>query len=206
MTITRIKPLRENQYSLYVDGEFATKVTDDILFFHKLSEGMDVDAALLNQVVAEARAHFGKERAMYILSYRDHSKAELMRKLQQKTGDPELAQYAADEMEKMGYVDDVRYAQRLAEQLFENKLYGRKRVLQELLQKGIDRETAQDAVDSVETDELENAQMLLERKYSARDLADEKGRRRVINGMLRYGYDFSDIKALLNEYIDEDED
>ena len=104
-------------------------------------------------------------------------------------------------MEELGLVDDEQYARRLAQELFERRKFGARRVRQELQQKGIDAGLISVVLEefSPETDEtVEKIRDIVERKYpAARE--DEKVRRRAVAALQRYGYKLDDIFAVLRE-------
>ena len=88
-----------------------------------------------------------------------------------------------------------------AQELFERRRFGVRRVKQELQQKGIDAGIVSMVLEefSPETEEtVEKIRETIERKYpAARE--DEKIRRRAIAALQRYGYKLDDIFAVINE-------
>ena len=84
----------------------------------------------------------GMAYALRLLGVRDYSGGEMRRKLLAKgLGAPE-AEEAVGALRSRGLIDDGRYARRLASYYTGEKLWGPRRVLQKLLEKGIDRELA----------------------------------------------------------------
>ena len=68
-----------------------------------------------------------------------------------------------------------------------------------LIEKGIDKETAQSVLDEFEIDPVEQLTELIGRKYADK-LEDEKDRRRTVAALQRLGYSWPDIKAALMEF------
>ena len=90
-----------------------------------------------------------------------------------------------ERVRQLGYLDDSRYAKALVNELSARKGMSERGILQELLRRGVDRETAEEALEETELDECDKIEMLLNGKYRNR-LADEKGRRQVFNfGILK---------------------
>lgn len=81
-----------------------------------------------------------------------------------------------------------------------SKHWGPRRRTQELYKRGITTES------TGEGDEREHIRYHLEHKYRRKNLADPDERRRVSAGLARLGFDFEDIRAVLNEYTTEVED
>ena len=74
----------------------------------------------------------------------------------------------------------------------------RRAAMLEMSRKGIDKETAEAALDEVDVDHRENIRYIIEKKY--RDIGDEKIKRRAVAALQRLGYGWDDIRAVLNEY------
>ena len=105
----------------------------------------------------------------------------------------------------MGYVNDERYAHTLAQELYERRGMGKKRIEQELRQRGISRETASECAEELDGDDVERIKNLLETKFAGK-FFDEKGRRRTFNALTRLGYGHSDIRSAMRSVDEEYED
>ena len=103
-------------------------------------------------------------------------------------------------MAELGLVNDEAYAQRLAEELFRRKGYSPARIEQELIARGVARETAYEAARAIEGDPLERLAALLESKYAPSYKGTERDRRRVVNALQRLGYSFFDIRRAMEEH------
>ena len=68
------------------------------------------------------------------------------------------------------------------------------------MKKGIDKHLAEEIVSELESDPVQQIQALLETKYS-RNLEDEKGIQRTINGLRSMGFSWYDIKDAMSGYI-----
>ncbi len=156
-----------------------------------------------------ARAHLldGIRKCVDILSRKDYSKQELLRKLCDK-GVPEDAAWGAiNYMADQGYQDDARYAKRLAE-LAANS-YGRRRVEQMLYTHGIDRETIRQVTDEVFEDETAEADKLdgiLGKMAREKDLRTPEHRNKLYAKLSRLGYTSSAISAAISRYEENRKD
>ena len=104
-------------------------------------------------------------------------------------------------------IDDEKFAQSYAQELYRRKNFAPKRIETELKVRGIDSEIAKNAVNSLDKDDLNRIILLLNSKY-ANKLSDEKAVNRTINALIRMGYDYYDIKkaiALVKKDIDSEE-
>ncbi len=165
-------------------------------------DGMSVDGVDLDELKDKICKRRAYNKAVDLLSRRDHSKKELTDKLVAK-GHGEYACYAAEKLERYGYLDDRRFASLFANELIRLKSYGKRRVEQELYRKGIDREIISDVLSECDFP-TENLTVLIERKY-LKYLSDEKGINKTVNALLRLGYSYSQIKDAIKELINREE-
>ena len=139
--------------------------------------------------------------ALYLLDYRDHSYKELYDKLRRNYS-PDICEAVMEKMIEIGVIDDRKYAERYARYLFEVKRAGKYKARAEMLKKGIDKEIVDEFLEEYEEDTQERLKELVEKKY-ARYLTDEKGVQKVFNALVRYGYNYSDVREVIKEFMDE---
>ena len=85
MEITAIEPRRKRLSQLYLDGEAAVKVDTETLLKAGWKPGMEISDEDLHQLLQESEARRAKEKALYLLEYRSHSKKELADKISRTT-------------------------------------------------------------------------------------------------------------------------
>ena len=198
MLITAIEPRWKSLRALYLDGEFAVNVDAQTLLGSRFQVGTEITNEELHELLLASDANRAKEKALYLIAHRDHSKKELVDKIR-RTASQEAAEEAANRMEEIGLIDDRDYARRYASELFQRKCYARKRVEYELIQKGIDPDFIEELLEELEPEPVEQLTALIERKY-LRALEDEKGRRRTVAALQRLGYRWEDIRRALKDY------
>ena len=204
MIISEVRALKNGRFGLFAGETFLFSLDADTYASCGIHAGDELDVGALEKLRAEAETQKAREKALLLLSYRDHSKEELRRKLL-RSADGEAADAAADRMEELGLIDDAAYARRLAEELLQVRHYGRQRAVFEMLKKGIDRETVLGAVDAFDGDPPARALKLLQKKYP-RGIADEAARRRASAMLQRCGYTWEDIRQALNNYGMDEQD
>lgn len=189
---------KANKIHISVNGEYRFTVDADFWFSCGFLSGDEIDEEQLEELAGRVAVRRCYNRALNILSRRDHSRKELYVKLARADG-AAAAENATQRVVALGLIDDERYARNLARELAERKGYSRRAVVCELIHRGIDREAAQTAADEITLDEGDKIRVLLEGKYSRR-LNDEKGRRQVFNALLRLGYGYSEIRSAMRDY------
>ncbi len=199
-----VKPGKAQKIHIYIDGEYRMTVDSNFWYsekWHKLNSVDEEELAELESSVNSRRAFLN---GMNLLSRRAHSKKEIVIKLSQKYP-KEAAQSAADKLEELMLIDDGKFAQLYAEELYERKKYSPKRIENELKLKGISSEIANETVKSLDKDDFNRIILLLNSKYRNK-LSDEKNIKRTINALMRMGYSYSDIRKALKEVADTDND
>ncbi len=202
MVITNIVPKRKKLSAVYIDGEFALKIDTETLISSPYSIGSEITDEQLKELLDESGEKRAKEKALWLLSTRDHSKRELETKIR-KTSDSESAKKAVERMEELGLVDDEKFARRYAEELINVKHLSIRGAKYKLTEKGIDKELAEGILEELNPDPREHIEILIERKYK-RYLKDEKGRRKTVAALQRMGYSWSDIKSVMSNYFEDE--
>ena len=201
MKITAIKPRRRFFSALFLDGEFAVNIDTETLMKSGFRQGSDITDEELHALIQSSEQRRANEKALYLLEHRSHSKKELVDKIR-RTASREAAEAAADRMEELGLVDDEDYARRYATELLHRKGYAASRTVYELVQKGIDKEFAEELVEELAPDPQEKIRQVIERKYPGCG-TDEKITRRAMAALQRLGYRYDDIRRAMRDYVDE---
>lgn len=198
--ILTYKKGKGDKIHLLIDGEYFTTV--DEMYFDSLylKDGQEIDAEMLCELKGVTDVRRAYNYTASLLSRRDHSYAELLRKLSAK-GFKDGAVEALMKLQQQGYIDDERFAQMYVRELISFKKYGKRRIEQELYKKGIDRDIIKETLDNTEFSEERLADII--RKKYIRYLSDEKGVRKTVNALLRLGYSYGDIRDALTEINNE---
>ncbi len=181
---------------IYLNAEFIAE--------YSLKSGVKIPEEALEEIVYQNDFKRAKERAFYLLEYRDHSFKELKDKLLRNYS-KEIAFEITEKMVELGFVDDVKYAKKYARQLFEVKKIGKFKAKFELQKKGIDKDIIENILEEYSNESDERIDALIEKKY-ARYLCDEKGYRKVYNALLRQGYSYDEVSRALKKIKNEVED
>ena len=135
-----------------------------------------------------------KGRALRLLSQREHSRAELQRKLAPHVQEGDDLQAVLDDLEAKDFISEARVVEstlhRRAGQM------GAARIRQELQAKGLAAETVQDAETGLQASEFDRAQALWQRKFGAPP-ADLRERARQVRFLSSRGFSGDVIHGLL---------
>ncbi|MCI6824921.1 MAG: recombination regulator RecX [Ruminococcus bromii] len=201
MLITAIEPRRKAMSALYLDGEYVMNLDTRTLIENRFDVGKDIDDEDLHEIIRLSNERRAKEKALWLISYRDHSKKELADKIK-RTCDEESADKAVERMEELGLVNDESYALHYAQKLIFTKHMSKNAVVYELARKGIDKELAAEILDEIEVDSSEQIRIIIDKKY--KNISDGKIRRRAVAALQRLGYRWDEIKGVIEEYAEDD--
>lgn len=129
------------------------------------------------------------ELAVGHLGKRDRTASEVRRHLAARDIGTNAAEAAVAELERMGYLDDARYARAFAEDRRALDGWGPERIERRLLELGVDREHVAAAIGERDGEaELEAALEML--RHRCRDVpSNERERERALGMLVRKGYD-----------------
>jgi regulatory protein len=133
-----------------------------------------------------------KARALRHLARREHSRAELSRKLAPRAESPEALEQLLDALAAKKQLSDERYAELRAHQL--SRKYGAARIRLDLKAKGV----SQEIVERVGGEgEVERAASILQRKYRT-SAASREERARRMRFLQQRGFSHDTIRKLLS--------
>lgn len=136
--------------------------------------------------------------AIRLLASRDHSVAELTRKLVKRDHGEEAIQSALEELLELNYVNEQRYVATYVEQRIDRG-YGQQAISSRLRERGIDQSLIREALDNLSVDWSELAQSVIQQRFGADEIldTDRKIEARISRFLLHRGFTGSDsLKAL----------
>lgn len=196
--IIKTEVTKMGRISVFADDEYVMSVDLDIWYSLDYTDGCEIDDNELDEIKTLVNSRLAYAQALRFLTLRAHSADELYKKLLKKHS-PSCARFAVDKCRELNFIDDEDFAVRFANELAQKKKYGEARIRQELHLKGIDSEITDNVINNLNIDYTVSIIDVIEKKYSG-CLNDEKGRRRMIAGLTRLGFSYSDIKSALADY------
>lgn len=200
--LTQIKETKKGRLALFLDGEFVFSLDEETFARANLHEGDDLESWQVEDLRKQSDTRRALDKAMDYLSLRDHASGELYQKLCRKFDAPSAA-YAVARAGELGLLDDAGFARRRAAELL-RKRKSRREILTDLATKGIDRDTAAEAVEALyeceeegEDPELATARALVQRHYAAKLAAGKRDQ--VAAALARRGFSHTIIREALAE-------
>ena len=161
-----------------------------------LTSGMEIPESAWKQVELEEEYRKAKERALYLLDYKDYSYMDLYKKLEQNYSEDTCFR-VLDKLSQMDCINDRRYAANLARHYCEVKKFGRYRAFQEMRRKGLTDGVINDALDEYDEGEFDRLVEVIQKKIPSY-INKENGITKLKNYLIRQGYSYSQIKEALS--------
>ena len=133
-----------------------------------------------------------------ILERRRNTEKELINKLMRAGFFPETAAAVCAWAKEYGFLNDKEYAKAFASDCIRYKSYGKKRIRQALLYKGIDAVTADAVLDEFDFHEADKLSELLPKKLG--NNFEPKNIAKTIRYFAAKGYAYDDIKRAIAAY------
>jgi regulatory protein len=133
-----------------------------------------------------------KQRAYRLLSMRPHSEKELEKKLREKGFPAVVIKEALEKLRDLKYLNDASFATQWARNLAVNKLWGNRKIIASLQEKGVSSQLIDGAIASVRLEISEEAAIaVLVRKKAAKKkpaAIDIKEKQRIFQSLMLRGF------------------
>lgn len=157
-----------NRYNCFLDNDERISITDDLIFKFQLSSGKDLSDEEIIRLKAEADRAFTREKALELLSMREHGSGELRTKLLQKGYDKNIISEVIDYLKEKNYLNDERFAELYGEELIQRKQFGPMKVREKLYQRGISTSVIQHILAEYDREtQVENCIFHFQKKHKA---------------------------------------
>ncbi len=157
----------------------------------------------MNSVKPAARAGLGlslKGRALRYLAAREHSRAELERKLRPHEETPGQLAQLLDELQAKDFISEARVVESVINRRAAR--FGAARIKYELLNKGLGAEAVADAVNRLKNSELERARDIWRRKFGE-PAPDAVGRAKQMRFLAARGFGGDVIRRVVSQADEE---
>jgi regulatory protein len=202
ITSVELQKRQKHRYNVFINEEYAFAVHEDVLMKYRLFKGQSIDAATLEEVLLDEERQDAYVRAIRWLGSRQRTEREIRVYLQRKEYEEGVIDHCVKRLEAQRYVDDARFSQALAQERLKLQGKGKQWIRQELLHKGVDKGTVQEAVASIDPEDETAAAVLIAKKRwkslaNAEDLV--AARRKLYSYLARRGYSAAAVQSAVRE-------
>lgn len=206
MKITKIEK-RKRLYLLELDDSEKLYITEDTIVRFMLSKGMKITEQELKEIQDYAQFSYGKNLALYHLSFKQRTAKEVKDYLTQHDIQPEIISQVLDNLKKDNWINDRKYANSFIQS---NLLTGDKGAFvlkKKLSQKGISSTIIEEELNRFDFTQLTDkvAEKLLKKhqgKLPSKALQDK-----ILQSLINKGFSYSQAKTAYQHLeIEEDQE
>lgn len=212
--ITLVEPQKKNprRFNIFLDGQFAFGADEDLVVDYRLLPGKELTTSDVERLLFEAEVGKLAERMYGLLNIRLRSEKEIrdylkrlsfIRKIKDKEEISEQAiELLINKLKQKGLINDKEFAKAWWESRSKKK--GARVIIQELYQKGIDKEIIEEvasAEDLVSSEEQTAKKLLGKKIKSWENLPTLEFRKKAYEFLLRRGFSYSLVKGVVEGFV-----
>ncbi len=206
MMVTRIEEVTKSRSRIVLEEEISFVLYKGELRKFHIFEGGEITQESYDTIMGELLPKRAKLRAMNLLKNREYTVKQLRDKLLQSGYPEKIAEEALHYVGSFHYTDDLRYAVAFISD--HERTRSRRRMEQDLMAKGIDRDVIDKAWREWEErggsqDEQAMIDALLQKKHFVPEEADRKEKQRMYGFLVRKGFSGEQARkaVLADSYI-----
>lgn len=203
--ITDIQTQREHpsHQKLFLDGEPFGIIRSDLIEKFGLRIGLEIEAEAIERILAADEAMRAKNYALRLLREEIYSKSGIEQQLEREGFEAQAVQTAIVELIHSGHIRDRKYAENWVNRRQKSNPRGKTLLKHELVEKGIDLETAEQVV--AEVDAEDEARLALEvaqkRAKHYKRLPIQVAKRRLHAYLARRGFESGMIRQIIEQVL-----
>lgn len=202
VTSIEFQQKNKDRINLYVDGKYLISMYAEMVYKYNISLDSEIDREKLTEIIKADDYEKAKNKALNYISRLERSEKKVREKLEDEF-DQEIIERVIEFLKKYSFIDDRRYANRLATNAIKYKRVGRNRIKRDLYIKGLDTPMIEKTISEINGDEeLENAIYLAEKKLSKIKSDNKMLIRTKLYQHLSYkGFSYDTINSAINHLL-----
>ncbi len=205
--VLKIKSISRSKNCLVIlnDGN-EYKFNNDLIVKFQLNPGIVIDVKKLNTIKKEQRTIEAKQAAYKYASYKPRTIRQVKTKLSGLKYKTEEIMACLNFLIEFGLLNDRNFSEQYIKETVKLKGYGRERIFNELMKKGVDRYTAIQSLDIYFPDNnaydlaIKSAQKKLPK---INDRPIQKQKQLLSAHLKRNGFDWETINNVVNELLNQ---
>lgn len=202
MTVTMIVPVDRRRCKVFLDEGFAFVLYRGELEQYGICEGFEISQKLYQRIEEEILEPRARDLCLRLLGDSDRSERQLRERLARAGFPQRVVGRVMDYLREYRYTDDRRMAAYYVES--RGRVKSKRQLAWELREKGIDPETAREALEKAPP-EGEAIRRLIERRTGGRTPGSRKEWQKLYGYLGRKGFSFEEIRRVLGDVPERDE-
>lgn len=205
MKITDITIQKHNKsrMSVFVDGEYSFSLDDTDIVFLGIKVGKEITRSQIDEYNHRCNYTKAFSLALDFISRKAATKKQIKDKLIKFGYDEDIITMVCEELNQLGYLDDVQYAKELAKDMISYKKQGKTRIIMELKRRGISQEDIKEALSEIDFCEEDSISAHLAKKFMNSDLSDIKTKEKAMRYLLYRGFSHADATEGIERFAGE---
>ncbi len=203
ITDIQIQQKRKSRVSVFLDGEFAFGLDQDVLIKSGIAQGDELDEKQIAEIIRLEELKQAKEKGVRLLAVRARSKKELSDRFRQSKISAKVIEEVLAEFERLNLLNDTEFAIMFARNRMITKPVGNRMLRNELRTKGLNEQDIEKGVQAAydETSEYEFAyQVALKAKKRYRSHEDDKAKKKSTDFLLRRGFTWDIVSDIMENW------
>jgi regulatory protein len=190
--------------SIAGEGEALLTVHEDTLVIWRLLKGRELSAEEYAKLKEDEQKEDAYRVALVMLERKARTTAELSKALKLKGYVPDVVAGCLERLQERGMVNDSAYAKRFTEQRAVGQSKGRMLIKQELLQRGVGREDAEQAIGELDGQiEQESALVLARKRWPNIKGNDRERKQKLMALLMRRGFPTAVVRSAIQQVASE---
>ena len=198
MKVSLIEKQKNNKRcNIYIDGEFTFSASIEDTIKYSINEGKEYDRDEIDDIIEKCEFSKAYERALIMLDKKDYLEIELIKKLKLLKYTDKTANMVIEKLKSFNLIDDDRYINRYINDCINLKKFGRRKILNNLAQKGLNNIDF-DYINIDSEKEYQNALELAEKKLRLNN-NEKNTKEKIYKYLLSKGYEYDTIRKVINK-------
>ncbi|HQO95232.1 MAG TPA: RecX family transcriptional regulator, partial [Sedimentibacter sp.] len=196
------------RFNIYIDDEYGFAVDISILIKYSLKKGMELDDALIDEILLSEEEISVYNYGISVLSRYFKSEYELRLKMKNKGFNPQLIDNAISILKEHKYLDDERYCEMFINDKINISKHGVRKIKEALYYKGIDKEIIEEKIKCISAESEEERALLLGEKklLNIKENDNRKKMSKLSNYLLGKGFEYETVNKTLRKLLNADND
>ena len=194
---------RSDRYSVFLDGEFAFGIHEDVLIKSGIAKGDLLNETQIENIIEKETRRKAKEKSFRLLSVRARSRKELVDRLKMAKFSQPVIDSVLEDLEKLNLINDSDFAKIYARSRMVTRPAGEFLLRQELKQKGVSEKDVESGVEEAYREKSEQTlarELAVKRKKRLASVEETKAKKRMSDFLLRRGFSWDIVKDIIENW------